>query len=132
MWMGGRGGAEVEGISPGPVMEKGGLVLDASHMAAKIRWLQRHHADASSIRRFHQPVSYALSRLTGRRVLDHAVASTTMLYNLWQGALDPGLCAQFDIDPHGLPEIERSEAVAGGVGSQRARHSAPARRRPTA
>jgi xylulokinase len=121
IWMDRRAGAEVEGISPGPVMEKGGLVLDASHMAAKIRWLKRHHADTSSIRRFHQPVSYALSRLTGRHVLDHAVASTTMLYNLWQGALDPELCAQFDIDPDELPEIDRSEAVAGGLSTDGAR-----------
>ncbi len=115
IWMDRRAGAEVEGISPGPVMEKGGVVLDASHMAAKIRWLKRHHAEASAIRRFHQPVSYVLSRLTGRHVLDHAVASTTMLYNLWKGGLDPELCALFEIDPKELPEIERSEAVAGAL-----------------
>ena len=113
IWMDRRAGAEVEGISSDAVMEKGGVVLDATHMAAKIRWLKRHHANASSIRRFHQPVSYALSRLTGRHVLDHAVASTSMLYNLWKGGLDPELCALFDIDPHELPDIDRSEAVAG-------------------
>ena len=113
IWMDRRAGAEVEGIAAGPVMEKGGLVLDASHMAAKIRWLKRHHKRAASIRRFHQPVSYTLSRLTGRHVLDAAVASTTMLYNLWQGGLDPELCRLFDVDPNELPDIDRSEAVAG-------------------
>ena len=113
IWMDRRAGAEVEGISAALVMEKGGVVLDASHMAAKIRWLKRHHAEARSIRRYHQPVSYLVARLTGRHVLDHAVASTTMLYNLWAGGLDPELCRLFDIDPAELPEIDRSEAVAG-------------------
>lgn len=113
IWMDRRAGAEVEGIDAAQVMEKGGVVLDASHMAAKIRWLKRHHGEAKSIRRFHQPVSYLVSRLTGRHVLDHAVASTTMLYNLWQGGLDQELCRAFDIEPNELPEIDRSEAVAG-------------------
>jgi len=113
IWMDRRAGAEVEGIDASLVMERGGVVLDASHMAAKIRWLKRHHGEAKSIRRFHQPVSYLVSRLTGRHVLDHAVASTTMLYNLWQGGLDPELCRAFEIDPGELPEIDRSEAVAG-------------------
>ena len=115
IWMDRRAGAEVEGIDPALVMEKGGVVLDASHMAAKIRWLKRHHAEAKSIKRFHQPVSYLVSRLTGRHVLDHAVASTTMLYNLWHSGLDPDLCRAFDIDPAELPEIDRSEAVAGTI-----------------
>jgi xylulokinase len=115
IWMDRRAGAEVEGIDAALVMEKGGVVLDASHMAAKIRWLKRHHPEATSIRRFHQPVSYLVSRLTGRHVLDHAVASTTMLYNLWKGGLDPELCRLFGIDPEELPAIDRSEAVAGEI-----------------
>jgi xylulokinase len=121
IWMDRRAGAEVEGISAAAVMEKGGLVLDASHMAAKIRWLKRHHAEAGGIRRFHQPVSYTLSRLTGRHVLDHAVASTTMLYDLWQARLDPELCRLFEIDPRELPEIAPSEAVAGDLTAEGAR-----------
>jgi len=121
IWMDRRAGAEVEGIDAALVMEKGGVVLDASHMAAKIRWLKRHHAHAASIRRFHQPVSYLVSRLTGRHVLDHAVASTTMLYNLWKGGLDPELCRLFEIDPDELPEIDRSEAIAGELHGEGAR-----------
>ena len=97
------------------VMAKGGVVLDASHMAAKIRWLKRHHGDARDIARFHQPTSYVVARLTGRAVLDHAVASTSMLYNLWDRRLDPELCEMFGIEPSELPEIDASEAVAGGL-----------------
>ena len=113
IWMDRRAGGEIEGIPASLVMDKGGVVLDASHMAAKIRWLKRHHAEARAIRRYHQPVSYLVSRLTGRHVLDHAVASTTMLYNLWNGGLDPALLEMFGIGEHELPEIDRSEAIAG-------------------
>jgi xylulokinase len=115
IWMDRRAGAEIGGISAGLIMEKGGLVLDASHMAAKIRWLKRHHPEARRIARFHQPTSYLVARLTGRAVLDEAVASTSMLYNLWDRRLDPELCGLFGIAPEELPAIDRSEAVAGGL-----------------
>ncbi len=113
IWMDRRAGAELAGIPAGLVMDKGGLVLDASHMAAKIRWLKRHHPEARRIARFHQPTSYLVARLTGLPVLDEAVASTSMLYNLWDRRLDPELCGLFEIAPEELPEIDRSEAVAG-------------------
>jgi xylulokinase len=115
IWMDRRASQEIGGIPAKTVMAKAGVVLDPSHMAAKIRWLKYHHPEASLIRRFHQPVSYTVSKLTGRHVLDEAVASTTMLYSLWDRALDPELCALFEIDPAELPEIDRSEAVADGL-----------------
>ncbi len=121
IWMDRRASAECQGISAEAVMAKGGVVLDASHMAAKIRWLKRHHPDAGEIRRFHQPTSYVVSLLTGRAVLDHAVASTSMLYDLWAGRLDPELCRCFGIAPEELPALERSEAVAGDLSAEGAR-----------
>src|SRR5437867_6364642 len=90
-------------------------------MAAKIRWLARHHPAAREIRWFHQPTSFVVFRLTGRHVLDHALASTSMLYNLWEQRLDPALCALFEIDAARLPEIDRSEAVAAGLSAGGAR-----------
>ena len=115
IWMDRRASAETSGVAAETVMAKGGVVLDASHMAAKICWLKRHHGDARDIARFHQPTSYVVARLTGRAVLDHAVASTSMLYNLWDRRLDPELCEMFGIEPGELPEIDASEAVAGGL-----------------
>ncbi len=117
IWMDRRADAEIAGMSAEAVLTRGGLVLDASHMAAKIRWLKRHHPEAAAIARFHQPASYVVSRLAGRHVLDHAVASTTMLYNLWEQRLDPSLCELFEVSPSELPDIDRSEAVAGTLGS---------------
>ena len=114
IWMDRRASRETEAIAPGAIMAKGGVVLDASHMAAKILWLKRNPAPRD-IARFHQPTSYVVARLTGRAVLDHAVASTSMLYDLWDRRLDPALCALFEIEPVELPEIDRSEAVAEGL-----------------
>jgi xylulokinase len=113
IWMDRRASREIEAVPPALVMEKAGVVLDPTHMAAKIRWLKRHHPHAARIRRFHQPVSYAVSHLTSRHVFDEAVASTTMLYSLWDRRLDPELCAIFEIAPDELPEIDHAEAVAG-------------------
>jgi glycerol kinase len=121
IWMDRRASAETKGISLEAVMSTGGVVLDAGHMAAKIRWLKRHHPAAKDIARFHQPTSFVVSRLTGRHVLDHAVASTSMLYNLRDRRLDPALCAQFGIDPAELPEIDQSEAIAGPFEQRRRR-----------
>jgi xylulokinase len=112
IWMDRRASAETEGLPAAKVLAKGGVVLDASHMAAKIRWLKRHHSEARDIARFHQPTSFLVARLTGRAVLDHAVASTSMLYDLWQRRLDPELCGLFEIAPEELPEIDSSEALA--------------------
>ncbi|HEX6092711.1 MAG TPA: FGGY family carbohydrate kinase, partial [Dongiaceae bacterium] len=63
IWMDRRAQAEIANVPAAMVRARAGLVLDASHMAAKIRWLKRH-ADAAP-RRFHQPVSYLVERLTG-------------------------------------------------------------------
>lgn len=112
IWMDRRASAETEGLPAAKVLAKGGVVLDASHMAAKIRWLKRHHSEARDIARFHQPTSFLVEQVTGRAVLDHAVASTSMLYDLWQRRLDPELCGLFEIAPEELPEIDSSEALA--------------------
>ena len=64
------------------------MVLDATHLAAKIRWLKRHVAGrATRASCFHVPVSYMVSRLTGAHVIDHATASTSMVYGLGRAGL---------------------------------------------
>ncbi len=73
------------------VRTRAGVVLDAGHMAAKIRWLKRHDPRAAAAARFHQPVSYLVERLTGAAVMDHALASTTMAYALDRRGFDSAL-----------------------------------------
>ena len=89
-----------------------GQVADAGHMAAKIRWLARHRPGAA---RYHQPVSYLVQRLTGAAVIDPALASTTMLFDLAAGAWSPGLLRAFAIDPALLPSIATASSMAGAL-----------------
>lgn len=90
-----------------------GIVADPGHMGAKISWLQCNGAERAAC--FHQPVSYIVSRLTGRAVMDHALASTTMLYELAGKTWSPELLEIFGIDIGKLPELAEADALAGGL-----------------
>ena len=89
-----------------------GQVADAGHMAAKMRWLDEHRPGAA---RFHQPVSYLVERLAGVAVIDHALASTTMLYDLGTRAWAPRLLDAFAVDAARLPAIADAAAPAGAL-----------------
>ncbi len=92
------------------LFELTGQVADASHLAAKARWLRSHGIAAAT---WHQPTSYLVARLKGARVLDHAHASTTMLYDLRAQRWSDELVAAFAIDPRALPAIASTTAIAG-------------------
>ncbi|MCG8420457.1 MAG: hypothetical protein MJE77_21190 [Proteobacteria bacterium] len=98
------------GLGVGEFMRRTGVVADATHMAAKIRWLKRH-ADAAA--RYHQPVSYLVEQLTGAYVFDHGLASTTMLYALDTRDFDSELLDMFEIDRAELPAIAHASDRAG-------------------
>ena len=51
--------------------------------------------------------------LTGSRKMDHALASTTLLYDIEAGAYDPGLCAALGVGEDSLPETAGMEEPAG-------------------
>ena len=114
IWMDRRAQEEVAGLNGTQVQDLGGVVLDPSHMAAKIRWLKRHR-DGPPARRFHQPVSYMVARLTGADVIDHGLASTTMLYGLAARSYEPALLAMFEVEAEELPTIADAASVAGGL-----------------
>lgn len=116
IWLDRRASDEIAAIDPMPVQEKGGVVLDASHMAAKIRWLERH--GPKDIAGFHQPVSYLTERLTGEAVMDHGLASTTMLYALAKRDYDPDLLDLFEISRDKLPRLADASTLAGRLNSQ--------------
>ena len=113
VWMDRRAEAEMQAIPADLIHTKTGLVVDPSHMAAKISWLKRHSSKTNAAARYHQPVSYMVERLTGEAVIDHALASTTMLYNLNEGRFDPDLLALFDIAADELPRIAEAGDCAG-------------------
>jgi xylulokinase len=116
IWIDRRAEAETASVPAETVRRIGGLVLDASHMAAKIRWLKRQ--GDPSIRRFHQPVSYLVERLTGRAVMDHALASTSMVYSLKARCYDPVLLDLFGIREAELPVLAGAADAAGPLSQQ--------------
>jgi xylulokinase len=113
IWMDRRAEAEVQELSAERIRAATGLVLDATHMAAKARWLKRHLPEPARIRRFHQPVSHLVARLTGEHVFDHGLASTTMVYDLEGRAFDPALLALFELRADELPAIAEASDCAG-------------------
>lgn len=113
IWMDRRGAAMLDGIDPVLIRERTGLVRDATHMAAKIAWSRANLPDSAVVACWHQPVSFMVEALTGERVIDPALASTTMLYGLGRRDFDPELLAMFGIDRHHLPKVFPAAAVAG-------------------
>jgi xylulokinase len=113
IWMDRRADHEIAGIDAELVLERGGVVLDATHLAAKIRWLKAHVPAARQAVKFHAPVSYILSRLIGRHMIDHATASTSMVYSLARQAYDRRLLELFEIGEEELPAAADAQALAG-------------------
>jgi xylulokinase len=107
--------AEIDGIDADAVHETCGVVLDATHLAAKIRWLKRNVPDAARAVKFHVPVSYMVARVTGAHRIDHATASTSMVYGLKARAYDEALLSAFGVSARELPEAADSGALAGGL-----------------
>lgn len=99
-----------------------GIMADASHMAAKAAWLKQSGSLAGkSVRCYHQPTSYLVSRLTGRHVFDHGLASTTMLYSLSRRDYDVELLEAFGLGREEMPEIADAHGVAGHLTAQGSR-----------
>ncbi|MGF1611543.1 MAG: FGGY-family carbohydrate kinase, partial [Kiloniellales bacterium] len=121
IWMDRRASGVLNGFDPGWLRERAGVVLDASHMAAKIRWLKQQKNPPAA--RYHQPVSYLVARLTGASLFDHGLASTTMLYGLRTRDFDDELLAAFGIARGELPAIAEAAAPAGPLSADGARLS---------
>jgi xylulokinase len=117
-WMDRRARTEIADIPAPLIRAECGVVLDPSHLAAKARWLKRHIAAPRPIARFHQPVSYLVERLTGVAVIDHALASTSMVYALDRGAYDSALLSRFELSEIELPPVAPAESRAGYLTEQ--------------
>ena len=115
IWMDRRAEGELAGIDAKLIQKRCGVVLDATHLAAKMRWLKRHVPAVRDAACFHVPVSYVVSRLTGRRVIDHATASTSMLFGLATQDFDFELLHIFGVARSELPEPVPAQALAGGL-----------------
>lgn len=113
IWIDRRAEREIADVPADRIHAVCGIIADASHQAAKIRWLKRHAAHASSMARFHQPVSYIVEKLTGVAVVDHALASTSMVYGLKSRRYDRELLSKFELTEVELPAIAEAHDCAG-------------------
>jgi len=118
IWMDRHAARDAEVLPAAELRALTGVVADATHMAAKIRWLKREDPAARRAVHFHQPVSYLVGRLTGARVFDHALASTTMLYALDRRDFAPALLAAFEVERSELPAIAEAGDRAGMLSEQ--------------
>ncbi len=95
IWMDKRAANSLQGIDTKIIGERTGIVLDASHMAAKIKWCRENLAGAADCAAWHQPTSFMVEKLTGKRVIDPCLASTSMVYGLHSQAWDADLLRPF-------------------------------------
>ena len=111
IWMDRRAEPLLAGLDATLVRDRCGLVLDATHMAAKIMWLHRVYGAAT----WHQPVSFMVAALTGARVMSRSLASTTMLYDVTSGDWGDDLLAMFGIQRDRLPDLAAEDDIAGAL-----------------
>src|SRR3972149_3375226 len=102
-------------ISPETLRRRTGANLDGTHMAAKMRWLLDHPPRGRASAAFHQPVDYLVERLTGARVIDHGLASTTLVYDLAAGDFADDLLAAFDLRRGLRPALRPGDGAGGGA-----------------
>ena len=118
IWQDRRAVADAARVDARQLFAVTGQVADAGHMAPKLAWLRRAVAGAV---RFHQPVSYLVERLTGARVMDPALASTTMLFELAAQRWAPALLDAFEVTAEALPAVRPACEVAGVLSAEGAR-----------
>jgi xylulokinase len=90
-----------------------GLNLDPSHGAPKIAWLREAGDERSAATGFLAPVTYLVASISGERVIDHANASSTMLYDVIERAWSPALLDAIAIDAPALGRISAADQVIG-------------------
>jgi xylulokinase len=101
------------------LFELTGLVPDSSHSGPKIMWLRDHQpavfADAAA---FPPAAGYLVMRLTGRLALDHANASSSLLYDLRARQWSDGLLESAGLRAEQLGEILNADDIAGPLSAQ--------------
>lgn len=114
LWLDRRATAELPAFDPDRFLAITGQVADASHLAAKARWWDRTHRVIRAAV-FHQPVSFVVEQLSGERVLDPSLASTTMLWDLDASTWSSELCTAFELEPTRLPSVAPAASLAGAL-----------------
>ena len=115
IWMDRRAESLLAAIDPALIRDRCGLVLDATHMGAKIAWFSANLPTRHSVATWHQPVSFVVAALTGERIMSHSLASTTMLYDMRRQNWDDELLALFGTRRKEMPTLADDASVAGAL-----------------
>jgi xylulokinase len=98
-----------------------GLNLDASHVAPKIMWLREHHPDIfERAAGLLLPGSALVAWMTGEQVIDHANASSTLLYDVTGQAWSHEMLDAADLDATRLGTIRPAADIVGPLRPQAA------------
>ena len=103
IWLDRRATAQAQrlrdALDPAAIRQRTGLNLDASHVAPKIMWLRDDHpAIFERAAGLLLPGSALVAWLTGELVLDHANASSTLLYDISTRAWSPEMLDAAGLD----------------------------------
>lgn len=125
IWMDRRATREAddlrERIGDDEVRAISGLNLDAYHCGPKIAWIRRNErAVADAARAYLLPGAFLVAWLTGERVVDHANASSTMLYDITTRSWSPRLLDAFELDAETLGRIAAADDNAGTLTAEAA------------
>ena len=125
IWLDRRADVQVDAVSrkvgPDRLFEITGLVPDASHSGPKIVWLREHDPESFATAFAFPPVGgYLLYRLTKRLAIDHANASSSLLYDLRTRQWSDELLEAFDLSATQLGEILDATDVAGTLTAEAA------------
>jgi xylulokinase len=120
IWLDRRAASEAaalaEEVGERELFELTGLNCNASHTAPKMMWLRDHEPDAYREAHWLPAVgSYLAGWLTGEVVVDHANASSTLLYDVGAAAWSDRLLDAAGIEGEMLPQVRDSTDVAGSL-----------------
>jgi xylulokinase len=117
IWLDRRATAQadaIDAVEPGEIRRITGLNLDASHVAPKILWLRDAHPEVfERAAGLLLPGSALVAWLTGERVLDHANASSTLLYDVGRCTWSSRMVEATALDTERLGTIEAAATLVG-------------------
>ncbi len=117
IWLDRRATAQadaIDGLDEPAIRRITGLNLDASHVAPKILWLRDSHPDVyERAAGLLLPGSALVAWLTGEQVLDHANASSTLLYDVSDRTWSAEMLGATGLDTRRLGTICAASEVAG-------------------
>jgi xylulokinase len=105
-----------DSLGEAAILRTTGLNIDACHVAPKILWFREERPEfLDRTRAYLLPGSFLVAQMTGEMVVDHANASSTMLYDIEARAWSPTLLERCELDVSLLAAIRSARDPAGNL-----------------